>query len=772
MPTELNPRSLPTVASPRLTAQPVHHVPGDDGGRFSIPEIVNALRRGVWIVIGTAAIVTFVVTGYTLMLPIEYAATAIVLVSPESAPMGVNVSQPLRPDIGRELGRLQHSAEIGRRVTDRLIEMGRLVDQQAYFPVLDETGVNGAPPDPAVVARRLRDRVSFQMMGEQAMIAIRAESTVPEEAARIANLYADEYQKSTRENSRARLAAARAFLEGQVERLGDELAQIDEYTVDFAQRRQLPARGDQGERLVAEAAAMRLRRDEAQFRRTQEEYALQVVSQELERVLPVGPAPQAPPGLEAEIVAYDQRIADLKLQAEVHYAANPALAGREHEVPALADLTRSIAHFEQRKAQLVAQLTAAIGTPREENGGYASALQVQRIEKQALVRGLGAEVAALDQRLRSYEGQLAGIPRQAVELDQLERRRGVVSTWYETSLQQLQETLIAEEAELGYVTVVAEAVVPTRPVAPNLLQNVILGLLLGLGLGIGAALAREGTSAQVRGPEELLSLGYTVLGVVPAMEERIKKSFRGRDTHEVDGRHVSTRLVTLLDPWSPQSEHYRLIRTGLSYVNGGGVPGAVLVTSPDSGAGKTVTASNLAVVLAQSGRRTILIDADLRRPRAAQMLGLSPEVGLAEILEKPEPWFGAHRSIWHLAPFQTGIPNLSFIGAGKATLPPSDILETGALAALLEILSTEFDVIVLDSPPVLVTTDTLHLASLASTTLMVVSARGTDRHELERAVRLLASVNVSIAGTIVNHLDVRDSSYTYYSDASGYYAHA
>lgn len=771
MPSELNPRPLPAVSSPRLTAQPVHPSHGPDAGRFSIQEMLHALRRGAWIVVGTAAIVTFVITGYTLMLPIEYAATAIVLVSPESAPVGVNASQPLRPDIGRELGRLQHSAEIGRRVTDRLVEMGRLLDQQAYFPVLAETGPNGAPPDPAVVMRRLRERVGFQMMGEQAMIAIRAESTVPEEAARIANLYAEEYQKSSRENSRARLAAARAFLEGQVDRLGDELAEIDEFTVDFAQRRQLPARGDQGERLVAEAAAMRLRRDEAQFRRTQEEYALQVVSQELERVLPAGPAPQPPPGLEAEIAAYDQRIADLKLQAEVHYAANPALAGREQEVPALAELTRSIRHFEQRKAELVARLAAAIGTPREDNGGYASALQVQRIEKEALVRGLGAEVSALDQRLRSYEGQLAGIPRQAVELDQLERRRSVVATWYETSLQQLQETLIAEEAELGYVSVVAEATVPTRPVAPNLLQNVILGLLLGLGLGVGAALAREGANAQVRGPDELISLGYTVLGVVPAMEDRIKKSFRGRETHEVDGRNVSTRLVTLLDPWSPQSEHYRLIRTGLSYVSPGGVPGTVLVTSPDSGAGKTVTAANLAVALAQSGRRTVLIDADLRRPRAAQMLGVSPDVGLAEILEKPEPWFGAHRSIWHLEPFQTGIPNLAFIGAGKATLPPSDILETGALATLLEILSTEFDVVVLDSPPVLVTTDTLHLASLAASTVMVVSARRTDRRELERAVRTLASVNVEIAGTIVNHLDMRDGGYTY-SDSSGYYAQA
>lgn len=757
-------RSLPVPAPSRpLQATLPIHAPTTDTAVGGMGDVVHALRRGFGRIVLSVVLVTAAVVGYTLLLPTEYAAQSIVLVEPESVPFAVGppgqatVTGGLRRDLSREMGRLQHSAQLRYRVAERLLAVANTVDEDRFFPMLVE---DGRRADVATVAERLSRQVSFTPLMDQAMITIRATSTVPEEAARIANVYAEEYRQSSREASRASLAAARSFLEGQVERLGAELAEVDEQRVAVGLGRP-----------VEEAAGIsyRARYDDARLRLMQEQYALEVIDRELDRIGPVQAPRQAPPGLEAEIAAYDQRIAELKLRAEVHYAANPDLLGNEHRVPELAELNRSIAHFEARKAERVQQLAAALGPPQQDQSGYAATLQAQRIQRDAAVRGLTAEVAALAGRAQGETAQLAGAPRQAVAVEQVERRRGLLASWHDAYLQQLQQTLVAEEAELGYVSVVASAGLPRKPVSPNLPQNTVLGLLLGLGLGVGLALAQHASNARMRHPEELEARGFAVLGVVPGMEKRIKRLFAGGETAQIDGQAVSTRLVTLIDPWSPHTEHYRLIRTNLAHLGTGPLPGVLLVTSPDVGAGKTVTASNLAVALAQGGREVVLIDADLRRPRLHSMFGTDGSIGLADMLERPEDWLDMHRSAWHLPPFATRVPNLSLIPAGNPSIPPSELLEAKAFLALLDVLRAEFDVVVLDSPPVLVTTDALLLAQLADATMMVVAAEQTDRRSLERARRLLNSVGVDIAGTVLNKADERDGATYGYGPAARYY---
>jgi tyrosine-protein kinase Etk/Wzc len=310
----------------------------------------------------------------------------------------------------------------------------------------------------------------------------------------------------------------------------------------------------------------------------------------------------------------------------------------------------------------------------------------------------------------------------------------------------------------------------------------VLGLLLGLGFGVGLALARHAAQREVRRPDDLADEGYRVLGVIPTMNREIRASFGRRLAVEVEGRPVSTHLLTMLAPWSPVAENFRLIRTNLLHgLAGDGLVAevfgntdedanvrvegrAVLVTSPESGAGKTVSASNLAVALAAGGRRTLLIDADLRRPSAHRMFGVDGAHGLADLLQESVPWPDAEPALSDFAPLKTDVDNLYFLPAGRPTRPPSELVGSERLLDLFDRARPVFDVIVVDSPPILVAADAVLLAKRVDAVVMIVSAENTDRRAIEQARRALEAVGHPVTGLIVNRFDERQS----YGNSYGY----
>jgi tyrosine-protein kinase Etk/Wzc len=188
------------------------------------------------------------------------------------------------------------------------------------------------------------------------------------------------------------------------------------------------------------------------------------------------------------------------------------------------------------------------------------------------------------------------------------------------------------------------------------------------------------------------------------------------------------------------------------------------VTSPESGAGKTVSASNLAVALAAGGRRTLLVDADLRRPSAHRMFGVDGSRGLSDLLEEPAPWPEGEPDLEEFAPLKTDLDNLYFLPAGRPRRPPSELVGSDRLTGLLERARPVFDVIVIDSPPILVAADAVLMAARVDAVVMIVSAEQTDRRAIDEARRALEGVGHPITGLIVNRFDERQS----YGTAYGY----
>ncbi len=755
-----------------------------DEGRINFAEIWHTIRRGKWIILLTTLVVAGVIGLYTYTLPPVYESNAIVFVDTRSgsnAPVSVVAFTPIeRRALSNELGILRNSAELATRVAEAIVATAETAGAKDRFPILAPTE-EGREPSIREIAFRLRERVHFQPLSDQDMIVITAESTTPEEAAVIANRYAEEYERYSRERSRESLAAAREFVEKQVEQRRQELEALERQWEAFARARQVVRLGPQGERLVAEVAQLEAQRDAARFQLEQEKSALQFIEQELRKLEPglVGELVKSRQvsTLEAQIDALSKKIAELKVQAEQYYVFNPKLRGNEEKLgdQQLVEIVRQIEHFEKQREQLQAQLVKEmIGrdaqAPASEPLSYVEQLRARRIEKQLAIQELERQIEAFNQELSKYEDQLARLPRQQIELEQLERRRAMAEQWYTTFVQELQRIMIAEQSELGYVKIVSSAFVPTVPVRPNRAQNIVLGILIGLGLGIGLAFLRQAMHTQLDEPEQVQEHGYTLLGVVPAMEPYIRKHFRGRKMVALDERPRSTTLITLLDPWSPIAENFRLIRTNLQHSQAKGRAAAWLVTSPELGDGKTLVASNLAVATAHGGQRTLLIDADLRRPRAHEMLGMANQPGLAELL------LGKVRP--DLEKWATDIPNLYFLPAGVIDQPPPELLGSQRMSQLLEFLRKHFEVIVVDSPPVLAVTDSVLLAQRCEATLLVVSAGRTDAKALDIARQTLESVNASIAGVIFNRYRAdKRKGYAYgygygrrYHKGYGYYA--
>lgn len=729
---------------------------GMDEARMDLSELWEPIREGKWVILLVCVLITGAVAAYTYTLPPLYEATSIVSVEDAgNAPASIVPFAGETRELEREMGILEYSGELRLRVAEALISRSeQLVLQDSLdrpLPVLRvESGDGVATTD--IVARRLSKKVDFgEVPATASMLRISAESSMPEEAALISNMYAQEYRKFARERSRSGITAARQFLEDQVAKRRDEIRDLENQWEVFARNNETVTLGQDGDRLVQEYTEMDAQRRDLQFQLERERAALDILRDRLTDLEPQLSArvaqEQEVATLRTQIQTLDNRIADLKTQAEPYYINNPDLRGNESSVPELAEIQRQIEGYQRRKQELTDDLVAkaeASEDALEEGNALGSVGQLRnQIEEQQLqIQRTQDQIRQLDGRIAAYAGRLDRIPRQSINRQQLERKLNQAEEFYLTVAEELRRTAIAEESELGYVSIVRNAGIPAIPVSPNMKQNLLLGLLLGLGFGVGLAFVRYAMTQRLKEPEDVQDFGYSLLGVIPEMDQAVKASFKGKETIRVNGKDISTRLLPLHDPWSPISENYRLVRTNLRHSRNGSAPKVLLMTSPEPTDGKTLTSVNVALSMAQSGRRTLLVDADLRRPTTHKLLGYDVGPGVADLL--------TGETDVKSVTVRTDIDGLDYIPAGNVTMPPAEAFETERMSDLIDQFRASYEVVIIDSPPVLAVTDPVILAPRCDATLLVVSAENTDARALERVGETLGGVGVEIAGVIFN----------------------
>lgn len=310
-----------------------------------------------------------------------------------------------------------------------------------------------------------------------------------------------------------------------------------------------------------------------------------------------------------------------------------------------------------------------------------------------------------------------------------------------SSAQQLIEAVSqVEDVSIVRLSVFQEAQAPLLPASPKVLLNLALGLVVGLMLGALYALIREVLDTRIRGLVDV--------------ERTVQAGVLG--TFATDPTVEKTPLVTQGDQFSHRAEGFRQLRTHLHFTNISGGAQTVVVSSSIPGEGKTSTAVNLAIMLAESGTRVLLVDADLRRPRVAKYLGLEGSVGLSGVLSHSVELDDAIQ-IWGRG------EALHVLTSGRSAPNPSELLGSPTMEKLIARLETDYEVVIIDAPPLLPVTDPAVLGSMASGVVLVVSADGrTNRADVAQAVANLEAVNARLLGVVVNRLERTAGSHSYY----------
>ncbi|MBD1541859.1 polysaccharide biosynthesis tyrosine autokinase [Arthrobacter sp. IA7] len=294
------------------------------------------------------------------------------------------------------------------------------------------------------------------------------------------------------------------------------------------------------------------------------------------------------------------------------------------------------------------------------------------------------------------------------------------------------------------LSVIKPAAAPAAPSAPNTRTNLVLGLFVGLILGVAAAVLRTTMDSRIRGEADLRRVTDSpLLGGIAFDQDATRKP-----------------LLTQTGPQSPRAESFRQLRTNLQFANVSGRARSVLITSSLPGEGKSTTATNLAISLAQAGHSVCLVDADLRRPMVNDYLGLDRNAGLTTALIRSasvddllQPW---------------GEDNLHVLTSGRIPPNPSELLGSEEMRSLIATLESTFDIVIIDAPPLLPVTDAAVLSQHVGGVVIVVGSQKIRTHDLEKSFGALEMVGASVLGVVMNRLPVKGPdayAYTYYSNA-------
>jgi succinoglycan biosynthesis transport protein ExoP len=398
-------------------------------------------------------------------------------------------------------------------------------------------------------------------------------------------------------------------------------------------------------------------------------------------------------------------------------------------------------------------------------------------EKRAVITRLESEYREARQReelltkaLDQQKSEVNQMSERMVQYGILKREAEANKALYDGLLTKLKEAGISAGLRSSNIRVVDPAMVPTYPARPAKTRNIALSFVIGLVGGIGLALLREYMDNTVKSPDDIEALvRLPSLAVVPAFSESNgdrprSKLLKGVSTN---GHEKRIELVAQHLPKSQMSEAFRALRTALLLSQADHPPQVILVTSALPREGKTTAAANLAVTLAQLGDRTLLIDADLRKPGVGRLLSLGDGkyAGLSSYL--------AGVSSLDLVTIQhPAVPNLSAIPTGPLPPNPADLLSSHKLSDAIAELRTKFKFIVIDSPPIMAATDAVILSVKADGVLLVVRSGETPKEAFTRTCDLLLSVKCRLLGVVLNAVDSTAPdyyySYRYYPYSQGY----
>lgn len=598
-------------------------------------------------------------------------------------------------------------------------------------------------------AEGLRRRISASRPDPLArIISISFRSTDPEMAAAVPNAVTAAFIRHKLEGTRAESHATVLFLRNQAGTYERELLNAESALRNFRERERVVSPQEEASEQVRRLAQLQGENDQL----TSERDAL---ARLLERVQSTPPDRGNGPSPYRQLASFPTFLQNRAVQ----------------------DMLQALTTLENTRADLLIRRREANPDVQGIDARIREIeLQLYQMSRNYL-ESLDSQISSKRAVLSRFGVELQQIPTREVEYARLLRQQSLLDDLYKTLQQRLNEAEIRDAVTPGDVRLIDEALVPTVPVSPQPMLNLLVALVLGTLLGVAAALGREFMDTAVRSTDDVkTATRMPILGVIPRDKvvanghaRRRPRIRRVRPEELVPGTQVSMQV----NPHSATAEAFRMLRTNISYSRIGGAPQLMLVTSAMPGDGKSTSSSNLAMALAQQGTRTLLVDADLRRGTQHTLLGLPQEPGLTEVLLGRAELAQAVRTV------PTGVEGktLDVLPTGLFPPNPAELLGSERAMEFFTELRGEYQAIVVDAPPLNLVTDATLLARLSDATLLVTRPGVTDRRALHHAAGQLLQVRAAVSGVVVNDVDFEDRASTYgygygygYGSAHGYYS--
>ncbi|MFQ5876155.1 MAG: polysaccharide biosynthesis tyrosine autokinase [Acidobacteriota bacterium] len=582
-----------------------------------------------------------------------------------------------------------------------------------------------ADRDLAQVLDELASSYEAEPIDNTSLIEITASCGTAEEAVRVANAVMEEYIKRHTYERNRQAIEAREFVESQVAEVAERLREAEERLTRFREKNLGTSTPDAKEvQFFQDEAA----RTEVRLR------ALEALVELLSR--PVGP------GSSPELLLVDLR--------------EEGLNALRNELMSLEDRKRQLLTFQREGSPQVVEIAERIDR------------LTARLRSEARVA-----LALQRARKRDLERKLARFPRAEQTLLQLQRDVQVNAEAYEMLMRKHQEALIKEADKVQELSVVEMAAGAAPRKVPGRLLRSVVGLLVGLLLGLVAAFVVESLDTSIGSIEDVEQyLGLSVIGVVPHIDpQSIRKEILEHHPSLADDPHIEglTALVTQFAPHSPVAEAYRSLRTNLEFSRIGKAGRTFLFTSASPSEGKSTTVANLGLAMAQMGRKTLVWDCDLRSPALNKMFGVPREPGfthvvlgmasLDDVLHRFSEIFMGQADMGSLLS-SAGLENLHILTSGALPPNPSELLASPLFSDFIVEVTSRFDVILIDAPPVLPVTDAVILSTRVDGVILVYQLGRIGRAVLKRAKSHMENVRAAVRGIVLNDVKAEVSAYT------------
>jgi succinoglycan biosynthesis transport protein ExoP len=457
--------------------------------------------------------------------------------------------------------------------------------------------------------------------------------------------------------------------------------------------------------------------------------------------------------LEDDIRAVEKQIADLEAKKE----ANSTKWTDEH--PEMKQLIAQIGKLKQQVDQMRGEVAKLIDDEQKktERTAVSSALTSLKSQLDAARTQEAQAKTAYDQEAASANIQGQAMTRLTTLKRQIETNRTLLDTY--TQRQKEQELALASDTP-NNIQISANAIAPGTPIGPARQRNIFIAFLLSLTAGIGLAFLLDYLDDSVKSSDDIgRHLGLPTLALIPhylTAEKRMLSLVAANG----NGATSTAALIALQESHSPMAEAYRHLRTSLLFSSAGKPPQTILVTSSQPAEGKTTTAINTAITLAQADADVVVIDCDLRRPRVHNYFGLDNSQGLTNYLS-------GERNTENLIKTYAELPRLKVVTSGPIPPNPAELLSSNEMKNLLQFLSGRFRHVIIDSPPAISFTDAAILSTLVDGVVLVAMANKSSIHLMRRFRQRLGNIGARIYGVVLNGIKSGSVEYEYYG--SGYY---